>query len=129
MRRREFLKNTIYLPAAGITVAYLVVAGCSSDDSTTTSASGGSSTPGSSPSGTCTTSQAQIGANHGHTISPPIASEILGGVAIDLILTTVGHTHTVSLTAADLDTISTCGSVTKTSTLTGHTHQVTFTGV
>ena len=127
MRRREFLKNTIYLPAAGITVAYLVVAGCSSDDST----AGESSTTGSSPSGTCTTSQAQIGANHGHTITPPTASEISTGVDIDLILTLgLSHTHVVSLTAAELDTISTCGSVTKSSTsANAHTHSVIFTGV
>ena len=127
MRRREFLKNTIFLPAAGITVAYLVVAGCSSDDSTTTS------TVDPSPSGTCTASQAsQIGANHGHTISPPTASEILGGVDIDLNLAfgTATHSHLVSLTAAELDTISTCVPVTKSSTTSnGHTHSVTFTAV
>jgi hypothetical protein len=121
MRRREFLKNTIYIPAAGITVAYLVVTGCSSDDSTVVA----------QPSGTCTTSNAEIGANHGHSITPPTASEISTGAAIvlDLRFGTSSHAHSVSLTASELDTISTCVSVTKTSTRNVHTHQVTFTGI
>jgi len=125
MRRREFLKNTIYLPAAGITVAYLVVAGCS--DSTTVTST---STTGGFPSGTCTNASAAIGANHGHGITAPTANEISGGVEINISLTAgSGHTHVVSLTAEELDVISTCGEVTKSSTTgNGHSHLVSFTG-
>lgn len=124
MRRREFLKNTIYLPGAGITVAYLVMTGCSSDDGSPASGS----TLGTQPPGTCASTDTTVDL-HFHSMEQPNFS----AVSDQILSMTVSHTHTVTLTAADLDVLSTCGSVTKTSTTSAsgfvHSHQVTFTGV
>jgi hypothetical protein len=118
MNRREFLRNSVYIPALGITLVYSL-SGCSSDDSTTSS--------------TCTTVSsvsAAIGSNHGHTITAPTVDEVNAGVEITLDLTTGnGHTHTVTLSAADLESLSTCGTEINSSTTdSDHPHSVTFTG-
>ena len=131
MDRRDFLKNSIFIPSLGIALFYSLAA-CSDDDSTSST----SSSNGTEPEGTCTSVSADIGGNHGHTITPPTAAEVTAGADIIMALTigTPGDTHTVSLTADQLATISTCGSVTvqsssdSGSSISSHSHPVTFTG-
>lgn len=126
MDRRDFLQNSIFIPALGLTLFYSVL-GCSDSDST----SSATSSDGTESEGTCTSVSAAIGSNHGHGITPPTADEVTAGDAITLDLTVIasGDFHTVTLTADDLASISTCGTVTATSTTSfGHTHSVTFTG-
>ena len=126
MNRREFLRNSVYIPALGITLVYSL-SDCSSDDSTTSS----SSTEGTEAEGTCTTVDSVIGGNHGHTITDPTAEQVtaLADITLNLTIGTPGETHTVSLTGANLSTISTCGTVVATTSRdNGHSHSVTFTG-
>lgn len=128
MKRRDFLRNSVFIPALGITLVYSLT-GCSSDDDTATVTTMGETT-GTEPAGTCTTASAEIGSNHGHTITPPSAAQVTAGEDITLNLTIgAGHTHSVTLTAADLANLSMCGTVKNTSSFEGHSHQVTFTGI
>ena len=132
MRRRDFLKNVIFIPAAGMTVSYVISScGGGGGGTDTTGGTGESGTPGMDPVGTCTVVQENIGLNHGHTVMPPTAAELGAGMDIELtLMLAIGHTHLVTLTAQDLDTISTCGFVSRNSTVDGvHSHLVTFTGV
>lgn len=131
MDRRDFLQNSIFIPALGITLFYSLW-GCSDDDSTSST----TSSDGTESEGTCTSVSADIKSNHGHTITPPTADEVTAGDAITLDLTigNPGDTHTVSLTAENLASISTCGTVTVQSStdsgtsIVAHSHSVTFTG-
>ena len=130
MKRREFLKNSVFIPALGITLVYSL-SGCS-DDTT----SSDTTTLGTQPEGTCTTVSPVIGANHLHTITPPTAPQVAAFADITLNLTVgnFGDIHTVTLRGDHLRAISTCGVVTvRTTTNAGtsigaHSHSVTFTG-
>lgn len=123
MRRREFLQNTIFVPALGLTLVYSI-SNCSSDDSTATTNTS-EETTGTEPAGTCTTTDIIIDL-HFHTIEDPDLTN-----TVDITLAMGGpHTHSVTLTAAELENLSKCGTVINTSTLgSGHSHQVTFIGI
>ncbi len=67
-----------------------------------------------------------ISSNHGHTLTVPRA-DVDAGTARDYdIRGSAGHTHTVSLSAADFTLLQTTGSVIVTSSSgAGHDHMVT----
>jgi hypothetical protein len=117
MDRREFLKELSYL---GFVSGMVFLVGCG-DDNGDNGDSG--STPGNSDiTGT-------ISNNHGHTVTLT-ASQLQAGEDVTLTMTPGGddeHTHTVYLTADDLDKIASACSVTVTSsTDSGHSHEVNF---
>lgn len=117
MKRRDFLRNSVFIPALGITLAYSL-SSCSSDDST-------EGTTGTDPAGTCTSTSISVDL-HTHSVEQPDLTS-----TADVTLAMGGsHTHTVMLTAADLANLSMCGTVKNTSEEDGsHLHQVTFTAI
>lgn len=115
--RREFTLATVLLALSGVSI--------------TISACGGGG--GSSPTGSSTPPPAsgdkvgQISANHGHT-AVITAAQLGAGQTVNLDITgTAGHTHHVTLTAAQVTQIAGNTRVTQTSTTDdGHNHDVTF---
>lgn len=127
MKRRDFLKNSIFIPAAGVTLFY-TISSCS-DDESASPATG--STTGSEAVGTCTTVSNEFNFNHLHIVLGPSAAQVaaLAEVTLGLTIGTPGETHTVTLTAEQISDISTCGTATATTSVDlGHSHTITFTG-
>ena len=116
--RREFTLAAILAMLSGVTIT---ISGC-----------GGSSSP-SSPTPTTTMPPATgdktgaISANHGHTVTITGAQLTAGGdVTLELTVGN-GHTHSVSLTGAEVVQIRGNQRVSKESTTnSGHSHTVTF---
>ncbi|MEE8396192.1 MAG: hypothetical protein V3S29_09070, partial [bacterium] len=69
-----------------------------------------------------------IGANHGHSACLSQA-DLAAGAEVTITLTGALHTHQVTLTAAEIATLNNAGGTVATvSTLSGHTHTVTYAG-
>ena len=120
LTRRDFTLAAAMAILSGVAIS---VSGCGGGDS---SGSPASPTPASStPTGTDRTGS--ISSNHGH--SAVIASAQLGasgGITLN-IQGTSSHTHTVTLTGADLSVIAGNQRVAKESSNdASHTHTVTF---
>ncbi|CAN5722281.1 hypothetical protein BH11MYX3_BH11MYX3_28370 [soil metagenome] len=116
MTRKQFLRTIVGVGIGAAAVA--AVAGCGGDD-------GGGSPD--APGGTCTTPSATIGAPiHGHTMMVALA-DVTAGVEKSYDITgTAGHTHMVTVTAANMASLKTGGTVMVTSkTGSGHSHAVT----
>ncbi len=126
LARREVLRGALHLPVfAGLTA---LLAACGGGG-------GMSSRYGSSNSSGSSTTQATCDGIaptmdiHTHPACLTMADLQAGQmVTVTLQAGTLGHTHTVTLAASDVQTLrDTMNAVTVTSSLTGHTHQVTFT--
>ena len=125
MTRKRFLQG-----AAGSTVA-LLLQSCGGGGG----GSGGASTTGGGYGGGMMTptgcSAETISANHGHTLSIPVADLDATTDKVYSIAGTAGHDHTITLTATQLATLKAGGTVTVTSSVTNaptfgsHSHAVT----
>ena len=99
--------------------------------SITISACGGGSSSPTTPTPTPTPSSGDkigaISANHGH-VAVITAARLASPTDVDLDITgTAGHSHHVTLSAAEIGQIAGNARVTKTSTTdSGHNHDVTF---
>lgn len=116
--RREFTRESVLAMLAGVAIT---ISGCSSNDSPTApSQNAGGSTSAQDVSGV-------VSANHGH-IATVTAVQITAAGAVNLdIMGTATHTHTVSLTASQVQQIGSRQRVVVTSTTdAGHDHTVTF---
>jgi plastocyanin len=110
MRRRKFLIHSVTIPAGALLA--ILLEGCRGDDNSVG----------------CGGTAGAISTNHGHSVCLTDA-QITAGDAVTLTLSSgSGHTHTVSLTAEELTTLTNGETVQQTSTSdAGHTHSVTFT--
>lgn len=115
--RREFTRESVLAMLAGVAIT---ISGCSDDNTTAPSQNAGGSTTQQDVSGT-------VSANHGH-IATVTAVQITAAGAVNLdIMGTATHTHTVSLTASQVQQIGSRQRVVVTSTTdAGHDHTVTF---
>jgi hypothetical protein len=115
LTRRDFTIQSALAMLAGVTIT---ISGCGDDD------------PPTAPSTTATdkTGTVSTDAGHSHTGAVITAAQFTAGNAITLTLTgATTHTHTVSLSQAELTQISAGTRVQKTSSNdNAHTHSVTF---
>ena len=117
--RREFTLATALAALSGVTIT---ISGCGGG--------GGSSPTGPSnptPPLGAGDKAGSISANHGHT-AVITAAQLTAGAAVSLTLTVGdGHTHAVTLSAAEVTQIAGNTRVSKESSSdTGHSHTVTF---
>jgi hypothetical protein len=144
--RRTFLQAVVILGGAGV-AAQLV--GCGDADPETdagTDAGGGGTDTGTeetdaggggTDSGTeetdagggggCTTPEATIGTNHGHSLVVPIADVTAAADRTYSIRGASAHDHMVTITAAQFGMLADGATLSLTSTSSGHTHSVTVT--
>lgn len=116
--RREFTLEWALAMLAGVAIT---ISGCGSDSpSSPTTTTGGGGTTSGDVSGV-------VSANHGH-IATVTAARINAAAGFDLdIMGNATHTHTVSLTAAQVQQIGARPRVSVLSTTdSGHDHAVTF---
>jgi hypothetical protein len=115
LTRREFTIQSALAMLAGVTIT---ISGCGDDNPT----------PAPSPTLTDKTGAVSTDANHSHTGAVITGAQFAAGNAITLTLTGAAtHTHTVSLSQAELTQISAGTRVQKTSSNdNAHTHTVTF---
>ena len=122
MERRDFIKKCVWLPSVGFVMVSLVSSCSGKDDSSSDSKSADAN------GDTCTSIDGiSISGNHGHAVD--LTDEQLAErMALTLTLSFNGtHSHTVDVSAAALDSLGNCQSVTITSSNSnGHTHTVTF---
>jgi hypothetical protein len=115
LTRREFTIQSALAMLAGVTIT---ISGC------------GDKKPPQAPSPTFTDKTGTVSTDAGHTHTGAVitAAQFTAGNAITLTLTgATTHTHTVSLSQAELTQISAGTRVQKTSTNdNSHTHTVTF---
>jgi hypothetical protein len=116
--RREFTLAAILAMLSGVTIT---ISGCGGSSSPSTP-----TTPTTQPPATADKAGA-ISANHGHTVTITGAQLTAGGeVTLELTVGS-GHTHSVSLTSAEVVQIRGNTKVAKESTNnSGHSHTVTF---
>jgi len=127
MTRKRFLQG-----AAGGTVVLLIQScgGGGGGGGATTMTTGGGYAGGMMPPTACGADA--ITNNHGHALSIPVADLDSTTDKVYSIAGTAGHDHTITLTAAQLATLKSGGSVTVTSTVTNaapfgaHSHDVTL---
>ena len=111
MTRKQFLKSV-----AGAAGAAVVV-GCGGDSG------GGIDAPG-----MCTTPLTTISANHGHTLTIPFADVTAGVDKAYMLSVDPGHTHMVTITAAQFVMIKAQTAVQSNTTVTNaHMHTITVT--
>ena len=127
--RRDVLRSFIRLPLlAGATALLAACGGDGGGSSSGYGSSKSSNTGGSTAPAACDGIVPTMDL-HTHPTCLTMA-ELQGGNLVTLTMEagTTGHTHTVTLAAADVQMLrDTANSVTVTSSPTGHTHQVTFT--
>ncbi len=108
--RRQFIQTTFALSAGA-----LALAACGDETTPVTNSDAGAGPV------------ATIGFNHGHSMQVSLADVSAAADETYDIRGSSGHTHSVTLTSADFNTLATTGSVTVTSTSgSGHTHPVTI---
>ena len=115
-----------FLQAGAATLVVGSLGACASDDG---DAEDGADSGGDDDGGDCSGgATANIATNHGHEMTVS-GADITAAAAKDYdIMGTSPHTHTVSLTAADMEALAAGESVSVTSSSDGtHTHQVTIT--
>ena len=100
----------------------VTISACSGDDDETSSG-GGTAPPTTTED---VTGIVSISAGHSHSGAVVTEVQLNSGNAVELTLTGSGHTHTASLTAADVDNIAADNTVSVVSSSSGHTHTVTF---
>lgn len=112
--RREFLTTLAGAAAAPAIPGFL--AGCGSDVI---------ETPADAAT-VCTGVDGRISSNHGHSISVAVSDIVRGGPRTFTLTSNGGHSHAVTFSDAELQTIANGGSVALPSTnVGGHTHTVT----
>ena len=132
--RRKFIKD---LAAAAVATSALSTLACGGDDDTAGMMDGGmdGGMNGGEPAFNCTSGLADITDNHGHVFDMTLTDSMIANPADISVLISAAtqadqHPHTITLTAADITTLSTGGTVTVTSTVDGdfpHDHDVTVT--
>lgn len=113
----------------------VLLASCGDDDDSGGNAGTGGSgtgTGGNGGGGHCTSGSvnAEIGTNHGHTLTVPLADVMAGQAKMYMLTTGNGHTHMVEVTAADFNAMKSAGTVNDLVTLadtTGHMHTIALT--
>jgi hypothetical protein len=127
--RKQFLGSI-----AGGTVTLLIQAcGGGGSSSGSSTATGGGMYGNPMPTSACGASGAEIAGNHGHVLSVPTADLSSTTAKSYSIMGTATHDHSLTLSAADLATLKTGGTVTVTSSVTdapgfgAHSHSVTVT--
>jgi hypothetical protein len=116
MNRREFLTRVGTLTLAGTTFAVMVACGDDGDDGV-----------GPGTGGPTDAINVNIAANHGHALSLN-QSDLTAAMTVALTLTGGTHSHSLDLTAAEVDQLLASNAVTKVSGSTAaHTHSVTLT--
>jgi len=112
--RRDFLARSL---AAALSTAGLVLVACSGYGD-------GGTGPGNG--GPCTNAKTGVvGGTHTHNIENVCQED--AGTAVELVLSGSGHTHTLSLSAAQVDMILAGTAVSATSSTNGsHSHPVDF---
>ncbi len=115
MTRKQFLRTIV---GAGIGAAGIAaLASCGGDD--------GGGTPD-APGGSCTTPSTAIGSNHGHVMVVALADVTAGTEKTYDISGSSGHVHMVTVSAANMASLKTGGTVMVQSTSgNAHTHAVT----
>jgi len=118
--RKEFCERML-----GSSVVVLLFGGCGGGGDY---ASSSAPSPSPSAAGTCGASGAAISGNHGHALTVPRADlDSTAGITYD-IRASADHSHTVTLTAAQLSALKAGQMVTVTSSTTlSHNHDVTVT--
>ncbi len=112
LSRREFTVEWALAILAGATIT---ITGCGDDDD-----------PGTGPSGQGD-EVGSISANHGHAVTISGAQIAAGGAITTELTAGNGHTHSISLTPAQVVAIGQNQQVSVTSTTdAGHNHTVTF---
>jgi hypothetical protein len=113
MNRREFTVEAALVLLGGATIA---ISGCG----------GGATTSPTSNTPPLADANGAIGSNHGH-VAVITAAQLGAGGSLDLdIRGTSSHTHTVSLSAAEIASVRGGQQVQKESSASPHTHTVTF---
>jgi hypothetical protein len=116
--RREFTLAAVLTMLSGVTIT---ISGCGGSSSPSTS-----TPPTTQPSSTADKT-GTISDNHGHTATITGAQLTAGGDLTVQLTTGNGHTHSVSLTGAEVVQIRGNQRVSKESSSTaGHSHTVTF---
>lgn len=120
MNRKTFLKKT-----AGALIlaapAYLLLNCSSSDDSET------NNNQGNEPNCIANGTNSNIEGNHGHSLSVSVADVNAGVEKTYNITGSAGHSHEVTVTAANFSTLANNQQVVVSSTTeNGHTHSVTI---
>jgi hypothetical protein len=117
--RREFSVAAVLAALSGVTITISSCGGGGGSSPTTPSNPTPSTGPGDRPG--------SISANHGHTVVIT-AAQLTAAAAVTLDLTVGdGHTHSVTLSAAEVTQVAGGTRVSKESTSdTGHSHTVTF---
>ena len=119
--RREFTLAAILAMLSGVTIT---ISGCGGGSSSPSSPSTPAPTPTPAASGD---KMGAISANHGHTVTITAAQLSAGGDVTLQLTEGSGHTHTVSLTGAEVVQVRDNQKVAKESTSnSGHSHTVTF---
>jgi hypothetical protein len=120
--RREFTVAAVLAALSGVTIT---ISSCGGSDTPTSNPTPPSPTPTPTPSSG--DKSGTISGNHGH-VAVITGAQLTTGGAISLdIQGQATHTHTVSLTAAEVTQISQGMQVAKASTTNdGHSHTVTF---
>ena len=126
MHRRRFLRWALLSPFAAILGGSAILQACGGEE-TTANPTGGS-TPPTSPGCDGTGADSMTGTHvHPLCISAAILAAPADGTIITLESGGTGHTHTITLSAAQIvDIRDNLATVNVTSSLTGHTHSVTF---
>ncbi len=125
MDRKTFIQKTTGAILLAAPAYVLLSCSSSSDDSNTNTPPPGGGNRDCLANGT----NSSIGANHGHSISVPIADINAGVDKSYNISGTAGHAHSVAVTAANFDALRNNQSVEITSssdTGDGHLHNVTI---
>ena len=120
--RREFTVAAVLAALSGVTIT---ISSCGGSDTPTSNPTPPSPTP--TPTASSGDKSGTISGNHGH-VAVITGAQLTTGGAISLdIQGQATHTHTVSLTAAEVTQISQGMQVAKASTTNdGHSHTVTF---
>jgi hypothetical protein len=114
MQRRSFLWGLLVAPATALAGLSALLQACAGD----------SETPATAPcDGEVATMDLHI---HPTCLSQAVQMSPQPNNILSMEAGSTGHTHTVTLTDAQVNTVVAGGMVTVTSSMNGHTHQVTF---
>ena len=124
MKRKTFIQKTLGIMLLAIP-SYALLNCSSSDDSDSDNNSGGNNNPADCLANGATASS--ISSNHGHSLTVSNADVQTGVDKVFSIQGSSGHTHQVTVTSANFNTLQTNQQITVTSTnADGHSHSVTI---
>jgi hypothetical protein len=116
-------------PAVGVAI---LVPACGGDDDDMSGTGGASGTGGNTGAGKCESGTVvpEIGSNHGHTLTVPLADVMAGTDKSYMLTTGNNHTHMLDVTAASFSALKASGMVSGLVTVadsTGHMHAILLT--